>query len=218
MQRARSAGLLASLSTATLLLAAPAARALTLGFGDATCGGGGACSDTLEIDESYGDLPGLLDVLYDRDLASGVVGPLTFWGAGYGSLDGVAFGEGIAGTQVAEIFLSPLGSASVRLLGFDLGSWQSQARETQVTLLDGDDGVLWSSGAITVEGVTHLDFDLESESGIKIQWGPTAYYVGIDNLSFEVVPEPSSAALLALGLAALGLRGREAPKLPGDIR
>lgn len=57
-----------------------------------------------------------------------------------------------------------------------------------------------------------LVFDLESTSGIRIQWGPTAYYVAIDNLSFEVVPEPGAAALLALGLVALRrLRPRVAP-------
>lgn len=218
MQRDRCAGCFGGLLVAFFLVVAPAARALTLSFGNATCDGGMACSDSREIDDSYGDLPGLLDVRYDRDLASDLAGPLTFWTTGYGSLSGVAFGGGLAGSQVAEIFLAPLNGASVRLLGFDLGAWRSQSRDTQVTVLDGNDAILYSSGPLTVDDVTHLDLDFESDSGIKIQWGPTAYYVAIDNLGFQVVPEPATAALLALGLGALGLGSRAKNSLykPGE--
>ena len=143
-------------------------------------------------------------MVYDRDLASAPAGPLVYWDTGYGSLVDVAFGDGLAGTQTAEIFLSPVGGATVKLLGLDLGAWLSAPRNTQVTILDGLGATLWSSGAIQVQDTTNLVFDLESTSGIRIQWGPTAYYVAVDNLAFEVVPEPAAAALLALGLAALG--------------
>ena len=190
------------------------ASAVTLDFSSAICGGGTSCGNGEQIDASYGD-SAQIDVGY-RSLVSGGDGAVhqdhLKWWNDYGDLPGVAWG-GSNASYVSEISLDPADGFEVQLVGFDLGSYQNAARSGQVTIYDLDYNVLYSSGPFTTPtGETHLDFDLNLafNDGLRIQWGPDGYDIGLDNLVFNVRaaqdPQPTPAPA-ALGLFALGLLG-----------
>lgn len=173
--------------------------------------GGLACSNYGLIDPAYGDIAGTVDVQYDRLLGSGGE-PLSFWDTTYSDLINVAWGSNGDAAGTAEIFIKPDAGNTVTLKSLDLGSYNYTSRDTQLTILDGEGNILASSGAITILGSvhSHFDIDLASASGIRIQWGPSAYNVGIDNVVFEVsaVPEPQEYALLLAGLGLVGWAAR----------
>lgn len=173
-----------------------------------------ACANSRSILQTYGDQPGVLDVIYFRNGTLSGVDPLIFWSTGYSTLVNVAFGTGIGSLGTAEIFLSPALGYSVTLNGFSLGAFGID-RSSQYTILGGDGTPLFASGAITVldSAPTEASFNLARSDGIRIQWGPDAYNVGIDNIDFAItevaqIPEPSTVVLLALGLAGIAWRAR----------
>jgi hypothetical protein len=190
--------------------AVPAAQAAiyTLDFDGAVACGPNACSNFSAILSSHGDVAGVVDVQYDRNLAAAGPSQLSWWGPSYNDLFGVAWGDNGA---TSEIYLQPLDGLGVRLLDFDLGAYANTQSRSQITITTGAGTVLYSSGPITV-GVfpgnlrSSYSFNLFSLDGIRIQWGPDAFNTGIDNIRFEtgVVPEPSTYALLGAGLLGIG--------------
>ncbi|MFO1321635.1 MAG: PEP-CTERM sorting domain-containing protein [Burkholderiales bacterium] len=185
----------------------------TLTFDGDICPDSLTCGDFALIDQSYGDIAGIVDIQYDRLLGDdNGEHRLSFWTTGYSDLTNVAWGSSGDAAGTAEIFIKPLDGNPITLKSFDLGSWPNTDRGTQFTILDGDGNILVSSGAITILGAvrSHFDIDLASASGIRIQWGPSAYNVGIDNVAFEVtaVPEPQEYALLLAGLGLVGWAAR----------
>lgn len=186
--------------------------------GDICQGPTGACEDAFGVLQTYGDQPGVLDVVYDRDILVQGLAPLVFWSGRYSGLSNVAFGTGLGLRGTAEIFLRPSTGYAVTLHGFSLGAWPNADRASQYAVLGGDGTPLFQSGPITVLGSTPTQaaFDLTRSDGIRIQWGPDGYNVAIDNIDFSMVrvgpiPEPSTLALLALGLAAVARRARRRP-------
>lgn len=182
------------------MLAAAGAAATTLTFDGNACGGG--CNNGNPISQAYGDVTGQLDVTYSAGTSV-----VQFWGTGYSGLTNVAYG----GTG-AEIFLQPIGGATVTLLGLDLGSFGGASRNSQVTILAGDGTPLFSSGTVSV-AVTpvHFAFNLSHPSGIRVQFGPDSFNVAIDNIEFNLVagvPEPGAGVLVAAGLGLIGLATR----------
>lgn len=205
---------------ASLGLGVSGAGAATLTFSGDICGGGTSCSNNEVIDDSYGDIAGKLDVIYDRDITVDGENRLRFYGPNYSDLTGVAYGGSNNTTGPGEIFLKPLAGYEVTLLGFDLGSWPTTTRNTQVTILTGAGQILAASTPITVNGQVHtsLSYDFTSADGIRIQWGPDGYDVGIDNIEFTVsalsssaVPEPATWAMMiaGFGMAGAAIRRRE---------
>jgi hypothetical protein len=101
----------------------------------------------------------------------------------------------------------------VVLNGFDLGAWPQLDHGSQWTILDGNNVVLMQPGPITILGSqrTTVNVNLVSNSGFKIQFGPDAFNVGIDNISFDsttVVPLPV-AFWLMLSCGAILLQRRK---------
>lgn len=174
--------------------------------------------DGVPISQAYGDGPSH-DVVYNSRVSAGNTAPLPeqvlFWDSGYGDLVAVSYcGWCDELTGVGEIAILPLPGHVVTLASFDLAGYLGDF-DSQFTIYDAAYGVLFSSGAITVQGDVggHSSFtpDLTSSSGIILQWGPDAYDTGIDNVAFDVspsapVPEPASLLLVATGLAAAGVK------------
>ncbi|WP_293905455.1 PEPxxWA-CTERM sorting domain-containing protein [Phenylobacterium sp.] len=198
--------------------AAAGADASVLTFDGDICNGGLTCSDSLRIDQTYGDTAAV-DVQYNHDITSpanttGAAGAeLQWWDTGYNDLVNVAWGgvNDAAGTPM--IFLKPVTGRTVTLNGFDLGGFLLAERETQVTIVDGLNNVLYASGTIMAGTgpitARHFSFNLSSATGIGIQWGPSGFNVGMDNVDFTTgaaagVPEPATWAMLILGLGAAG--------------
>jgi hypothetical protein len=177
-----------------MTVSASAAHAAVLDFNGAICGvtGDAACSDFAVIGQSYGDGVGV-DVSYQWLTGHGnaSVGgtSLTFWTSNYSDLTNVAWGGSSDTFGVPEVGIMPLSGYEVRLLSFDLGAWQNQTRSSQVRIYDFDYGsLLYSSGPIVVDGTNHSTFNINSgwsSEGLRIQWGPSGYNVGIDNIAFE---------------------------------
>jgi hypothetical protein len=205
-----------ALSAAALGVSATAAGAVTLTFDGAACADGACSSNGEAISQGYGDIVGQLDVSHDRVIGDATPNQaLSWWNLNYSDLQGVAWSGAGACCGTAEIFLQPLAGFQVTLLGFDLGASPNVNRTTQVTILSGGGSGLYSSGNFTVNGAAHtnLDFDITRMDGIRIQWGPSAFNVGIDNLEYRVsaitpgpapIPEPATWAMMIGGFLGLG--------------
>ena len=210
------------LFTAALALAATVAHADVLDFGNgpsvpsicsAVSDGSGAlvaCADYSKLNQSYGDIAGVLDVQYSQPLASTPTS-LNWWSGSYNGLYGVLWADGGDGpSSYARIDLVPLaGAAGVTLTSFDLGAYPSTTRGTEVKVFDlATNNVLYSyTGAVgSSTTATSFSLGLTSAAGLRIEWRNTAYNVGIDNIVFQAtpVPEPATAALALAGLAVLG--------------
>lgn len=174
------------------------------------------CSNGALIRNDYGDTASV-DVIYRNIAPNGLENRLLFWFEGYSDLNRVAWTSGGDAASIAEIFLKPLfADATVTLNSFDLGSFFG-SRTTSYRILDGDENLLFSSDVFTVDGLihSHLDVGLSSASGIRLQWGPSAFNVGIDNVNFTVrretneVPGPALSGLMVLALGMLLARRRE---------
>jgi len=186
---------------AAIALGAAGTAATTLTFDGSICNGGQACASAgAPIDQSYGDLAGQLDVVWDGNPSAGLTSFRFF--AGSGGLNNIASG---AAYVVAEVFLQPIGGASITLLGLDLAS-RAASENSQVTILAGDGTPLFSSGTIVLGATySHFAFNLSDPSGIRIQFGPNSNGA-IDNIEFNVIaPEPRVEALLLAGLGVLAL-------------
>lgn len=194
------------------------ANANIIDFSGNICNGNaGACSDGREINQSYADIAGQLDVVYDRNIGQADAGTdasrLQFWDD-YSNLNGVAWGDS---GSASEIFLKPLDGSLVTLNSVDFGSYLDFDRTSQFTVLDGSTNAsLFSSGTFSVSAlaVSFTDLNLSSLNGLRLQWGPDAFNVGIDNIDYTLgggtpseVPIPAAAWLFGSGIMGLfGMR------------
>ena len=190
----------------------------TLTFaGAATCVQN-ACVDWQQIQQSYGDVAGIVDVSYIDVLNSGT--SLLWWSTNYNDLVDVAFaggGDG-DGQSHARIEIKSLNGQAVTLNSMDFGAWFDTTRDThiRVTAMGGGPDLFSYDGPIGGGATTHNSFapSVSSASGIWIDWYSTAYNVGIDNVNFSIagtaapVPEPETYAMMLAGLGLLGLAAR----------
>jgi hypothetical protein len=196
---------------AAAALAAAPAGATVLAFNTDACVGG--CTNGAFISQAYGDTA-FVDVRYDGDTTNAGFEGMRWWSSGYSDLNGVAYvGLAFASPNPTAVWLIPIAGYQITLNSFDLGSWQSAARTTQVTLRAGGDGsVLSSTGSFSTAGAAHNHYTpgLTRTDGFRIEFGPDNFNVGLDNIDFTVseisagIPEPSAWAILILGFGAAG--------------
>jgi hypothetical protein len=138
---------------------------------------------------------------------------LRYWDIGYGDLEGVAWGGTSDSNGVPEIeFRLTTPGKSITLNSFDYGgyqaNWASSVRvyDLDYNLLFEDDDVIFP-----FDGHGTQLLGITSFTGLRLQWGPSGYNAGIDNLSFDVVdavapgvPEPATWAMMIAGFGLIG--------------
>ncbi|WP_229262764.1 PEP-CTERM sorting domain-containing protein [Duganella radicis] len=206
---------------ASLIFAAPAAHAVVIDFnGPGVCntdadgnGAIAACGNWAYIAQSYGDMPGVVDVAYSAPRIAGT--SLNWWDADYNTLRGVAFANGSDGNSQGRIDLKPLNGMAVMLTHFDMGAYSNTSMGTHITISDLSGNVLFTYDANVGSGSPNMPSGFNGSwignDGIRIEWRDSAYNVGIDNVTYEMtraIPEPATYAMLSAGLALLGLMAR----------
>ncbi len=203
---------IAAMTLGCAFTAMPAGAAV-LDFSGNICGG--ACINFGTIDDTYGDIAGVVDVSYRNLLGNVGATNLRYWSTDYNDLVDVAWTDGGDGNSRGEIFIQPLNGQAVTLNSFDLGAWVNTTLSSTYTILDGAMNIRFESGAIDVGSPpnhSHYDFvGLSSLDGIRIQWGPSAFNVGIDNINYTLAgaPVPLPPGLALLGTGVLVLVGRQ---------
>ncbi len=202
---------------------AGSASAITLDFGNgpnppmicsATSGTGPYtnCGAGISINQTYGDVAGVVDVTYTNVLSP--TNPLVWWPDSYNNLYGVLWAQGSDAASHARIDLVPAAGQQLTLQGFDLGAYSNTTRATNVAVYAiGSATALYTfAGNVGNSNVsaTPFSFNLSSATGIRIEFFNSAFNVGIDNIRFDVapIPEPGTLALMLAGMAALAARAR----------
>ncbi len=175
------------------------------------------------IPQTYGDNTGTTpNVGVSYSVVDGSGNPhatesIEYWNTPqYGDLFDVAYSG--ANGWYAKITLTPDSGFDVILNSFDMAGYpQTNLALASLEVLSGSGAQLWDSGVTTILGAgpTHNSFspNITSSGPISIVWG-TNWNIGIDNINFSQrqtqggipVPEPTTLALLGLGLAGLGFR------------
>ena len=215
----------ARLLVPALLAAAVSAQATTLDFGNgptppSICNEVGtdgtapvtACTAGRFVSQSYGDIDGVVDLSYASPQAT-VPTSLKWWDTLYNNLYGVLYaGVGGDSGSLARIEIKALApDAVVTLSALDLGAYNQTTLNTtvQVFAIGGGAPLFSFSGPVGNGPVsaTTLSVDVSAVGGLWLEWGDSAFNVGIDNIQYSVssVPEPAPASLLLAG-GLLGLR------------
>lgn len=212
------------------VFSATSAGAATLTFDPAVACDNGlvtSCSAAApdEISNSYGDLPGLLNVSYVSGL-TGVpsTGPVYYWDTGYGTLDHVATGGDPTGGGYGSIIFDVTGATSVTVTNFDIANYAgaSVGSSSLWALKDFLTGVVYESGSFSGTDLTTQSVSLNggtgytSAQGFVLEWlNDAGYstYIGVDNVQYSVtsasaVPEASNLAMLLAGLGVVGAASR----------
>jgi PEP-CTERM motif len=184
----------------------------TLTFDTNTACGNNPCTDGQTISQSYGDIPGQVNVSYFDVNNSNA--QLNWWNTQYNDLQGVVWAGGGDSNSHARIEIKSLLGETVTLNSFDLGAWPNTTRDThlRITTIGGGTTLFSYDGSIGFGSTQHNTFapNVTAQGGLWIDWYDSAYNVGIDNISYTTaVPEPESYAMLLLGLGVLAATARQ---------
>jgi hypothetical protein len=220
--------LLAAAAFAGVTAASPAfATQTVLDFaGPAACEFG-ACVTGAAIAQSYGDGVGV-DVSYATFAFTGQPSVLDvrYWEIGYGDLTGSIWTGTNQMDWVGRVTLTSLPGYEIALLSFDIATFENASASSPVRIeslggtgiYNADVDTLWPNhNHVTVGSGYFTD-------GIMLNWGPDAFNVGLDNITFDVraiggtdpspIPEPATWAMLIVGFGAAGSLIRRRRALP----
>src|SRR6056297_520787 len=175
------------------------------------CSGAGAATYTLDftgsgaVPDTFGDNAEAdlsyraIDATAYGDVAT--TGMLSFWGGGYGDLDGGLWGN--PNPSHGEIRIEAVDpTETVSILSFDMGGWSAdEVAEWRIfdlswSLVDSGDGIAPNTG-----GRLSVTPGASAVGGLIFQWGADAWDVAVDNFTYRVgdttaVPLPAGAWLL----------------------
>ncbi|MEY4428577.1 MAG: hypothetical protein RLZZ182_1266 [Pseudomonadota bacterium] len=171
-------------------------------------GGATGCSNGSPILQSYGDIPGVLDVQYQAPRATSPTS-LNWWDGSYNNLYGVLWAPNSDADSQARITFIPLAAGSLLTLNsFDLGAWPQTSRGTTVVITEvGTGNTLFSyTGSVGNSNVSATSFApaVSSRLGLQLTWQDSAYNNGIDNIHLSITPVPEAGSV-AMALAGLGV-------------
>jgi hypothetical protein len=147
------------------------------------------------------------------------------WNSGYGDLTQLVLTPNAPTNTIAEIKLTAAATYVVALTRFEVGGWNHTDRTAAFmqVIVDGltvynvlnfhveGDGTADPDG--TPNGHTDVDFAsplVGSVISVKFDSGADGVLIGIDNISFFQMPEPSAAALTLAGISAIVVRRQRA--------
>lgn len=149
------------------------------------------------------------NVDYDTSLVDVNFGTgLAIWDLGYDDLVNVAYAGAQGGSLTIDFWA--LDGSAITLNNFDLANFLGRVETTMFKVYDLSAPSLevLSNIGLNVDGTTSYNVDYTSTIGIKLVLGPDLWNVGVDNISLTstAVPEPTTLAVLAIGLMGLGAR------------
>lgn len=176
------------------------------------------------LSQSFGDRTGLNVSNATRvgfgNTAFNDCGSLQLWLTGYSDLTSAVFP--CQNGFVGELSFAPLANKQVTLQSLRLGSWLSNtdgigpARSISLQVYNSSWTSLFSFVGTVTSGVDILP-NITSSSTLYLQWG-TDWNTGLNLVKTNIsdvapptssVPEPATVALMASGLAALGVVARK---------
>jgi len=202
---------LSSVVFAAGLVASPTVAApLVLDFPTTACAT--ICGSGSAILQTYGDVPGELDVIYDGDSTTPGLQNVLYWGAGYETLPSVAYSQN--SSVGMSITFDPAPGFTVTLFGFDLAPYANRAVNTAATIREIGGGLVFSQtyAPLSTAGVTTETGLWSSTSGLVLEFAAPFWNAGVSNIRYEVAPTsggttpiPIPAAGWLMGAALIGL-------------
>lgn len=196
------------------LFGGPAAASTTIDFSNTGCSAIGSLACL--IPQTYGDTADV-DVSYraiDKSTGATAIEGLFAFGK-YGDLSDIVYGGTDMTHFIGEITLTAKEGRTLSLQSFDFATFNGHSLGTPILITDLTGRTLLSGGFPTLSP-THNTIMLNSDyiSGVVIRWGPDSYNVGLDNITYDVrgaVPEPTTWAMMIVGLALVGWSARRRP-------
>jgi hypothetical protein len=143
--------------------------------------------------------------LISDPISSSGPGYVDFWDTGYPGLTNVVFPA--AGVSWYNYIAISNPTGYVKLSSFDVSSWLGGTLggltiKVQTDALTANPRTLWSAGpdgGVTVSGLATYTPNIGVDNTTLYLVFGTSGNLGLDNITFTLVPEPSCVALLALG-------------------